>query len=209
MKTDDWIDMLAHPAAQLEAQGKQAQYLWLGSGLLVAVALCAVFWGVDARWPLWLSTWPYAFKAGSALLVAALAAIAWRRLLSPTQEPLPVRSGLLMSWAVLVLVALAMPALDAPLRDIWQGTWRQCAPSIVLLAVPVWVALWQVSKQQAPVHLRTVGAAMGAVSGGVGAVVYSLHCSEFAPMFIAVWYGLGIAASVLLSVWLAPRALRW
>lgn len=209
MKTDEWIAVLAHPAAQTASTWRQTERFWLPLGVISALLLCAVFWRVDPRWPDWLGSWPYAFKAGVALTVAWGAWVIWRRLLSPTQKQLPVLLGLVMFWAAVVLAGLLLPAHDTAGSDIWQGTWRQCAPSILLLGAPVWLALWRVAKHQAPVHLRTTGAAMGAVAGGVGAVVYSLHCAEFAPMFIVVWYGAGIAASVLLSTWLAPKLLRW
>lgn len=209
MKTNDWIDVLAHPAAQMGGVSPWTQRSWLAAGALLSLLLCLMLFGVNASWTEWLSTWRYEFKAGFALVVLLLSAAAWTRLLKPgaNQGTLLKASGAI--WLLVLLAASVLPANDAPSTDIFQGSWKECAPSIVLLALPVWLVMWRVAKDQAPVHLRSTGAAMGAVAGGAGALIYSLHCTEFAPMFVAVWYGVGMAFCALLGLLLAPRILRW
>ena len=49
----------------------------------------------------------------------------------------------------------------------------------------------------------------GIVAGGFGAAIYSLFCTEDAPIFWGVWYSLGILAVAFLGRAAGGRALRW
>jgi hypothetical protein len=52
-------------------------------------------------------------------------------------------------------------------------------------------------------------AAVGLMSGGWGAVVYSLHCPEMGAPFIGTWYLLGILIPTVLGALLGETLLRW
>lgn len=209
MNTQDLIDGLSRSAAQVSAPSPLRLQLQLTLAVSVSVLALVLAYGVDARWPQWLMTWPYAFKAGLAAAVIALAWRVWPQMLRPGRKvsvPLTILAAL---GLVSLALAWLMSAQTSPNTDVFQGTWRTCTASILLLALPVWWAMWRWAKAYAPVDLRRTGAWMGAVSAAVGALVYSLHCSEFAPAFIVVWYGLAIAVGSAVSAAVAPRLLRW
>jgi hypothetical protein len=88
-------------------------------------------------------------------------------------------------------------------------SWRICAVSIGLMALPVFAATLVALKGLAPTQPALAGAAAGALAGGVGAAVYALHCMELTAPFLAVWYVSGIAVPVLVGAALGPRLLRW
>jgi len=123
----------------------------------------------------------------------------WSRLLWPPVAALAAISA--MRWA-------AAPAGDS--RAFWMGSsWWLCPAYVAALALPVFVGLiWAVSRL-APTRLRTAGAAAGLVSGGTGATIYALHCTETSPGFVLLWYSLGLGAATLLGAVLGPRLLRW
>jgi hypothetical protein len=106
-----------------------------------------------------------------------------------------------MRWA-------AAPAGDS--KAFWMGTsWWQCPAYVAALALPVFVGLMWAMSRLAPTRLRAAGAAVGLVSGGTGATIYALHCSESSPGFVLLWYSLGLAAATLLGAVAGPRLLRW
>jgi hypothetical protein len=88
-------------------------------------------------------------------------------------------------------------------------SWTVCSANIALLSLPVFVALVWLMKGLAPTRLRLSGAAAGIAAGGVGALVYTVHCPELAAPFLALWYVLGMLLPAALGAWVGPRLLRW
>ena len=52
-------------------------------------------------------------------------------------------------------------------------------------------------------------AAAGLFAGALGAALYATHCWDDSPLFVAIWYPLGIAVSVLIGALAGSRLLRW
>lgn len=209
MKTQDLIEGLSLQGAQVPAPSSAGLRWPVLAAVVVSLLVCALTFGVDARWPQWLLTWPYAFKAGLALLVLVLASRVWPRLMSPGRSAWSALPWLAGVWALALLMAAGLSSSVAPTEAVFQGTWRTCALSILALSVPVWFALRRWARAHAPTQLRQTGAWMGALAASWGALVYSLHCTEFAPAFVAVWYGAALMLGASLSAWVAPRMLRW
>lgn len=61
----------------------------------------------------------------------------------------------------------------------------------------------------APTHLMQAGAAVGLLSGALGAVAYSLHCPDMGAPFIGTWYLLGMLIPTLIGATLGRTLLRW
>ncbi len=131
------------------------------------------------------------------------------------------RPGVSVGHAVwgLVLSMLAMTSLgliqsmqtepDSRLA-LWMGSsWQACSVSILVLSLPVLGALLWALRQLAPTQPRLAGAVAGAMSGGVAASLYSLHCTETAFAFFAAWYGGGLLLASGLGALLGARLLRW
>lgn len=71
-------------------------------------------------------------------------------------------------------------------------TWTSCPLLIATLSVPTFIAMSWAMRGLAPTRPRLAGAAMGLASGGIGAVVYSLHCPEMGAPFLGSWYLVGL-----------------
>ena len=85
----------------------------------------------------------------------------------------------------------------------------RCLSCIVVLAVPLLLAVLWAYRRFAPTRLRLAGFSGGLLAGAGAALVYSLHCTENSPLFIAAWYGVGMSLPAVLGVVLGPRVLRW
>ena len=111
---------------------------------------------------------------------------------------------------VFVAAAVLLDAEPGRRLDLLMGhTARVCSALIALVSAPVFVAVIWALRRHAPTRLRLSGAAAGLAAGGVGALVYTLHCPELAPPFLAVWYVLGMLVPAAAGALLGPRLLRW
>lgn len=211
MKTEDLIEALAREAAPpAPARHGWNTLIALLGGLGLALVVLVVSWGVR---PDVVAAMPaVAAKAGfSALLAAAAAPLALR--LARPGRPLGWRLGA----AVLIIVgslALAGVALLAtPAGERWQaltgGGFPWCLAIIPLLAAPMAAGLMLVARALAPIRLDLAGAAIGAVAGGFGAMVYALHCPVDSVAFVATWYALAVALCAVAGAFIGRVFLRW
>ncbi|MBT2332877.1 DUF1109 domain-containing protein [Variovorax paradoxus] len=213
MKTDDLVAMLATGtvAAPRRAAGRHLA-LALLAGLPVSFAILFTEYGLR-RDLVQAMFWPmFWVKVLFPLCIAAAAFVMVQRLARPG---VPVRRAWIgIAVPVLVVwVLAAMAWFNAPSGErmplLMGQSWRVCALSIGLMALPVFAAALLVLKGMAPTRPALAGAAAGGLAGGVGAAVYALHCIELTAPFLAVWYVSGIALPVLVGALLGPRLLRW
>ncbi|AGU49974.1 hypothetical protein VAPA_1c28790 [Variovorax paradoxus B4] len=213
MKTDDLVAMLATgaTAAPRRAAGRRLA-LALFAGLPLSFAILFTEYGLR-RDLVQAMFWPmFWVKVLFPLCIAAAAFVMVQRLARPG---VPVRRAWI-GIAVPVLAVWVMAALawfNAPAEErmplLMGESWRVCALSIGLMALPVFAAALLALKGLAPTRPALAGAAAGGLAGGVGAAVYALHCMELTAPFLAVWYVSGIALPVLVGAVLGPRLLRW
>jgi hypothetical protein len=77
------------------------------------------------------------------------------------------------------------------------------------LGAPTAALLIWLMRAFAPTRLTMTGAAIGAVSGGVGAMAYSMYCPIDSVAFVATWYALAIALCAVLGALIGGKLLRW
>ena len=213
MKTDELIALLGADATPVPRQATTRRLgLALAVSLPISVALLLVEFGprrnlVEAMfWPMfWVKVlFPLCIAAAGFVMVQRLARPGVRVRHAWFGAALPV----LGIWVLAVVAWFTMPAEDQ-MPSLMGHSWRICAASIGLMALPVFAATLVALKGLAPTRLALAGAAAGALAGGVGAAVYALHCMELTAPFLAVWYVSGIAVPVLVGAVLGPRLLRW
>ncbi|MBX3511427.1 MAG: DUF1109 domain-containing protein [Hyphomonadaceae bacterium] len=212
MKTDDLIRMLAR------AETPQAPARWrlrlagtLLIGLAAAAALVAIGLGVRpdigaARMPVMMKAL-FAAAATAAFLPLAI------RLMRPGR-PLGWRLGAVVVFAALAALAcwISLMGADPAERMVKlmgpNGTpW--CLVLIPLLAAPAAAALLWFMRAFAPTRLALAGAAIGAISGGVGAMAYAMYCPTDSVAFVTTWYSLAIALCAAIGAGVGSRLLRW
>lgn len=213
MNTEDLISMLARGAGAVPPHAVARRYAQaLTSGILVAVLLMAAALG--PRPDLAAATHLPMFW----IKLAFVGALAWAGLLAATRLSRP---GAALAWvpAALVIPVVAMwvvatvvlaRAESGQRAALFFGdTWNSCPWLIAMLSAPVFVAVIWAMKGLAPTRLRLAGAAAGLLSGGMGTLVYCLHCPEIEAPFIGFWYLLGMAIPTALGAAAGPRLLRW
>ncbi len=103
----------------------------------------------------------------------------------------------------------AQAAPDARHLMLMGSSATVCPLLIVALSMPFLAAAFLVLRRLAPTRLGMAGASAGLMAGGLGAWVYSFHCTEPGLPFLATWYSLGVAAVVILGALCGRVLLRW
>ena len=89
------------------------------------------------------------------------------------------------------------------------GAFPWCIVTIPLLAAPTAALLGWFVRDLAPTRLAMTGAALGAVSGGIGAMAYAMYCPVDSMPFVVTWYAVAIAFCAVIGAVLGARLLRW
>lgn len=213
MRTDDLAEMLARGAAA-EPRGRPGRW-WLAAavaGLVLGALLMSAWLGVQPRIGQLLLTPAWWGKAGFALAMAAAGLACAVRLARPGGERgwlwVLVLAPLAVLWSFGFFETLAAPA-DTRAALVFGQTWRDCPWRVAVLSIPAFVAAMAMMRRMAPTRPRLAGGAAGLFAGGVGALVYALHCPELEPAFVSVWYVLGVLIPAAAGAAIGPRLLRW
>lgn len=211
MKTKSLIDALAN--SETETPRKAGDTRWALAALLgLAGALAILGAFIGPRLDLGASAGVTFAKAAFSALFAAAGLALTARLARPGR---PAQTRARMLGAIIVLsfagagIALLGADPDARMRAWTGGAFPWCLVLIPLLALPAALALGWVVRALAPTQLTLTGAAIGAASGGLGAMAYALHCPVDSIAFVATWYALAIALCAALGAIVGARLLRW
>lgn len=211
MKTDRLIDMLAkgvEPARKPEFRRQVA--LTAAAGLIVAILIVAL--GAGVRPDIGAALAPVLMKAGFAACAAAIVLPLTLQLMRPGR-PLGWRIlaiGAFVALAALIAFVALMGADPAErMRLLMGGSFPWCIVFIPLLATPTAAGLLWLMRAFAPTRLTMTGAAIGAFSGGMGAIAYALYCPVDSVAFVTIWYVLAIAICAALGAIIGARLLRW
>jgi hypothetical protein len=94
--------------------------------------------------------------------------------------------------------------------EAWTGGgFPWCIVLVPVLAGPTAAGLMWLMRAFAPTQLTMTGAAIGGLSGGIGAMAYSMYCPIDSVAFVTTWYVLAIAICAVLGAALGARLLRW
>jgi len=211
VNTDQLIDLLAKNVEPAERPRWARRLLvTLLVGLAVAVLLLVIGFGVRpdigaARMPVMLKAMFSAAAAAAALPLVA-------RLMRPGR-PLGWRIGaILVFLGVCALAAFIALMGEPPERrmEAWTGGgFPWCVVVVPILAAPTAAALLWLMRAFAPTQLMLAGAAIGALSGGIGAMAYSMYCPIDSVAFVTTWYVVAIGICAALGAVVGARFLRW
>ena len=212
MKTDDFISALT---ADLPSKPMSVSGALTRAALAAApVALAIVVFGLKVRPDLadMLVQPRMAFKFAVMLVVAVSGAWLALRLSRPEaglgRAPL-VLALLAVLLAIGVAVELVVLPASAWSRAFWGVDALKCLGLIPLVSAAPFVALMIAMKSGAPANPTWAGAAAGLLSAGIGASLYALHCPNDSPLYLAVWYVVGILIVTLSGALIGSRVLKW
>jgi hypothetical protein len=211
LKTDELIAALARDR-KLAASPARLMVRTLPVAALTAFALLLLTLGLRPDLSEALTVPRFQFK----LVVTLCLAIPALGLLPRMATPLP-KTGVWKHalWlAPLVLFAGVLLELHALPGEHWvsaavgHNAWW-CLGSVPLLAAAPLAASLYCLRRSAPAEPVRAGAVAGLVSGGIAATIYALHCNDDSPLFVALWYTLGILLVTGVGAGLAARFARW
>lgn len=211
MKTEQLIDMLARGVEPAE-RPRWARRLALSLALGLAAAMALLFIGLQVRPDIGAAPMPVMMKAMFSAAAAAAALPLVARLMRPGR-PLGWRVGALLVFtglaALATCIALAGAAPGERLAAWTGGGFPWCLVLVPILGAPTAALLLWLMRAAAPTQLTLAGAAIGALSGGVGAIAYSMYCPVDSVAFVTTWYVVAIALSAALGAIAGARLLRW
>ena len=118
----------------------------------------------------------------------------------------------LLPLAFIAVVATARWLSAPPFQHhklLMGGSHLVCPWLIVGLSLPIFAGTLWGMRRLAPTRPLLAGTGAGLFAGALGAWIYGIHCNEYSPVFVAIWYTLGIALVGLLGALLGRRLLRW
>jgi hypothetical protein len=211
VKTEDLISALSRGVEPAERpRWRMNLAITLLAGLIVAAALVAI--GLGVRPDIGTARMPVMMKALFSALAAAVILPVAVQLMKPGR-PLGWRIGAVVLFAgvcaIATLVAL-MGEEPGERMNAWMGgsvPW--CVVLIPVLAAPVAALLTWFMRAFAPTRITLAGAAIGALSGGIGAMAYAMYCPTDSVAFVTTWYTLAIAVCAALGALIGSKFLRW
>ncbi len=213
MKTDVLIDLLATGAGPAQRHAVTHRLVTATAvGVAGALLLLLATFGISPQLREYLSDSSFWIKMSFTCALALGGVLVSRRLARPGVAVGGVKwfaaLPILAMWGLAIVVLVDAPAA-ARAHLVLGDTWNQCPFNIALLSLPPLAAgIWAL-RGLAPTRPRIAGAAAGLWAGAIGACVYGLHCSEFAPPFLAIWYVIGISIPCAIGYLMGPRVLRW
>jgi hypothetical protein len=213
MKTDDLIEMLARQDVAVDKQRMMLRWLAaLGVGFMISMFVFVYMFRINPDLRMLMENiwfWVRFAFIGSVMILGGWFFATLGK---------PGRAAVLPFWVVAVpfvvlgIVGLVMLLSAAPddRRAMLLGiSWSVCSRNISMLAVPIFVASVWIARQFAPVKLRLTGAMLGLFSGGAAALIYSMYCPEMEPIFLAIWYSLGMLIPAAVGALLGRKLLSW
>lgn len=215
MKTDELIEALARtPEATSPNRLYSRIALALGIGLMLGLVCLRLFMGF--RPDIGVAAPMVAMKAGFSALIATFAGGLALRLARPVGQAKGTLTRLMGPLLLVVTSALAIGLITLMATEpghrfaaFTGGGFPWCIILIPLCGLPTAMLLVWAMREAAPTRLALAGAAIGALSGGVGAMIYAMFCSVDSVSFVTIWYVAGIGLASALGALLGARLLRW
>lgn len=212
MRTTDLIAAIAADAATPPKRLKTAVWIALAVSALSAAIAFESLLGPrsDIGSAIWTLRFPWKFVLTVAFALAAV--MLALRLARPGADPRPGHIALMLAFG-LFAVSVAAELAAVP-RDAWEArligrNWLICLVNVPILSAIPLAAILLALRRGAPDAPARLGAAAGLLAGAVGATFYAAHCPDDSPLFLAVWYSLGVGFVSAIGAAVGARMLRW
>ena len=213
MKTGDFIDLLANTGTPVAPGAVARRYgIALALGLVFGALAMQLEFGLNPDIEAYAAMPMFWVKVIFSALVVVAGFYAVTRLARPGADVRRLPATVTTPFVVLWMIAVAVLATAEPGEAeqlVFGNTWRTCALNIAMLSGPAFAATLWAMKGLAPTRPVIAGAAAGLFAGGIGSLVYTVHCPELMPPFIGIWYVAGMLIPAALGALLGPRLLRW
>jgi hypothetical protein len=213
MKTNDLIAMLATEASATPTVSPLRRCAQAtAAGVAVSLTLVLTLWGLNPELNALAHTQAFWVKVVWLVLTCTFAAPVVMHLARPgvvAGRGVWGIAAALVGMALLALMQVATVDAHTGMQLMLGRSWQECSASIAALSVPLLAALLWMLRDMAPTRPALAGASAGLMAGTLASLVYSLHCTETAYAFVAVWYVVGIAVMAGSGALMGLRLLRW
>ncbi|MDH7638340.1 DUF1109 domain-containing protein [Sphingomonas oryzagri] len=152
------------------------------------------------------------WKIGSLALLAGFScAVAMRSFAPPFLPRRGLRGALGLAGLLMIGGLLLVSSADAgrPLLDrLSPAHGIMCSAAIIVLSLPMMAAVAVLMRRAAPVRPGESALAAGFAAATCGALVFTICCPMNDPLYVVVWYSLGVAVVTAMARWLLPRRFR-
>lgn len=212
MRTDDLIGSLVMDQGHPPVSVRRTFGYALPVALLVAFGIFSYVLDMRQDFADALMTWRYDIKILTTASIAAFGIVLLFRMARPQHEP----AGDL-KWVLLALVPIALGLL-IEMAVLPSDQWASsaigrgaiyCLSLVPLIAIGPLAATLIVLKRGAPQSPTAAGAIAGFAAGGIGALIYTLHCPNDSPFYVAIWYLSAVAIVTVVGAGIGRVWLRW
>ena len=212
MRTYEFIAALsADPVPEPIRLGRRFA-LALVLGLVGSLAIYALLMGPRPDIAEAARTARFCLKSVDSLAFALPSLLLTLKLARPDAKPKALALWLLAPFILLgagVVVELLVVPRDEWLPRLIGHNSMFCMRMIPLLAAPILVTLIVALRAGAPTRPALTGALAGAASAGIAALLYSSHCPDDSPLFVATWYPLATLICMGVGAIVGRRFLAW
>lgn len=211
MRTEQLVDLLARQAGPAPSKVVETRLaLAAGTGALASAGLALGTLGLNPA----LADMGFALAVKLAYVMGVLFSAAWladrvSRPGAPWRRAARALAGVVLAMSVLAALSWATAAGSDRVGLLLGRSWTSCPWRVTALSAPALVALLWALRGLAPTRPRLAGCVAGLFAGSLGALGYALHCPELSPVFVLVWYSLGILVPALAGALVGPWVLRW
>jgi hypothetical protein len=215
MTTDDLINVLSRAPEPVKKAALSIRFV-IAIVVGIVLGLIGIKLTLGFRPDIGVAAPIVALKAGLSALIATFAG----GLAMTMAKPIATGSGQIKrAGAPIVILACALLSIGAitlfstspghRFEAFTGGGFPWCIIIIPIAGIPTASLLMWAMKDAAPTRLALAGAGIGAVSGGIGAMVYAMFCPVDSVAFVTIWYVVGIAIASALGAFAGVKLLRW
>lgn len=212
MKTDDLIASLVADRSRPARPPQRLLAILLPVGLVIAVVIFCYLLDMRSDFSKAIQNWHYFAKLMFGASVALVGLALSLQVARPETSTHIAPAWILVALAPL-LVGLALEVATLPTGEWWRNAMGEkalyCLALVPLISAAPLAALLMAARQGAPQNPGLAGAVAGFAAGGLGAFIYSFHCNNDSPFYVALWYVAAIAIVTFAGLLAGRRLLRW
>ncbi len=210
MRTEDLIEGLARQAGEQDLPIERRLGATGIVGVLAGFALFLVLLGPRADVAEAILTPWYPIKL---IIMGALATFAFPIVTALARPGARAPAGYLLFFAaalaLAVLADLVFVGVNGATSRMIGRNAADCVFFIPILAVAPFIAAFIALKHGAPTRPGLTGAAAGLLSGAIGGLLYGMFCPDDSPLFVVLWYTIGISMVTVAGILVGRLTLRW
>jgi hypothetical protein len=205
--TDDLIRSLASAAGTRSASLRTAFAVTGAASLACALLLVFSVIGIRQDFADMAVRMPFAFKVVyTGALVVGASVVA---LYAATPGASATALYAMLPAAILLACGVIFDPTASPIIGRTNTAAAFCVSHVLFLSLPAIVLTFVFMRKGAPTQPLFAGAVIGMLCASVGALAYTLACTNDGMAYVAIWYAVACAIMAAIGATVGHRVLRW